>query len=113
MDIVGWLDPNQTVGGTMDSIVNREHFVDGEQIDSDEDLAKLGLSRSDVVDLVNISQMVAAYNAHELGYSESDDIPTRAGWYWSWQLGGSLNGPFETRDKAIKDLRDETAPCSQ
>ncbi len=89
-------------------MVHIEHFIEGEPIDADEDLAALNLSRSDVVELVEISQMVAAYNAEQLGYSDSDEIPTRPGYYWRYQVEQSIRGPFGTRDAALADLRAET-----
>lgn len=91
-------------------MVHIEHFIEGEPIDADEDLAALNLSRCDVVQLIEISQMVAAYNASNLGWSRyhNAQVPTEAGWYWSYQVDPSPHGPFATRDKALADLRAET-----
>tara|TARA_Y100001973_G_C5200972_1_gene337640 strand:- start:3391 stop:3672 length:282 start_codon:yes stop_codon:yes gene_type:complete len=89
-------------------MIHVEHFIEGEPIDADEDLNHLNLSRCDVVELVHISQMVAAYNAEQLGYSDSDEIPTRPGYYWSYQVEQSIRGPFGTRDEALADLREHT-----
>ena len=87
-------------------MVHIEHFYEGEAIDADEDLATLNLSRSDVVELVHISQMVAAYNASNLDHNAQ--VVTEAGWYWSYQVDPLLHGPFGTRDEALADLREHT-----
>lgn len=100
-------------------MIRKELYYQGERIDNDDDLAILDICcRSEVVEMVGISQWVATYNANQLSYTdrisylnESNETPTSAGWYWRYQIEQSLQGPFATRDEALADLRNETATC--
>ena len=84
-----------------------EYYISGEIYGEDDERLPDDLSGLNAFELVEISRMVATYNAANLDHNPN--AITDPGWYWAPHQYGDRHidetyGPFSTRALAIEDI---------